>query len=307
MELLPKPVLSRVVDVYLRICARRSGLKLRKCGPFYEISNHADHSIRVARHHQFYVLDVLSSFDYYFDAVNPDLLDGRLTVDYSSPRYQEVRGFELFPVKTPSFTEPVVTANQYLDFARLVEGHVVLDLGAYSGLTSILFLQRVGKGGRVVAVDADEQNISCLRKNFELCMRLTGNAPVLLEGAAWSDCGGLEFSSEGNMGSSASSLVGSKRGKLVNVPSFTLSAIVEKFALERVDFVKCDIEGAELEVFKDTEFFARFKPRMIVEPHAVGGVLTTESFVPQLSKYGYRCKTVTQDGVTLPLVECEPG
>ncbi|CAK0769023.1 hypothetical protein CCP3SC1AL1_4600002 [Gammaproteobacteria bacterium] len=228
-------------------------------------------------------------------------------VDYSSPKYHEVVGFDLMPVFFPSFSEPVVATRQYLDFADLKSGQSVLDLGAYCGLTSIIFKESVGKFGSVVAIDADEKNVMASQKNFELYRKLTGKDIDLIYGAAWNHCDGLTFSSEGNMGSSATAVVGSSRGDVIPVKSFTLSKIVEVSGLKSVDFLKCDIEGAESVVFEDASFFEKFKPKILIEAHIAGGKETSEKFTKDLATYGYKCERINQVGeVGLPLFFCTP-
>ena len=106
------------------------------------------------------------------------------------------------------------------------------------------------------------------------------------------------------MGASIISCTGIK-SKSVRVPMVSLSDIVKKYNLKRVDFIKCDIEGAETLVFKDEEFFRNFHPRIIVEPHyLVNGNLSSSEVLRDLSKYGYRIKEIKQYGVDLPLLEC---
>jgi FkbM family methyltransferase len=207
----------------------------------------------------------------------------------------------------PAFAEPLGPTMQYTDFAALAPGMTVIDLGAYAGLTSMVFQDAVGPTGTVVAVEADEDNLIAIRKNFELYKSVTGVAITLLEGAAWRDDSGVEFSSEGNMGSSVMEIAGSGRGRARTVPSFTLSSITERTKLDRVDFVKCDVEGAEEVVFSDAAFFRRHSPRIIVEPHLVRGTLTSEAVIRELGSYGYSCEVVAQEGYApLPLVRCFP-
>lgn len=249
---------------------------------------------------------MINNFGYYFDAVRSERRDGAEVVDYSQPRYHDVIGFDRFPIFLPSICEPVITANQYLEFADLKSGQVVVDLGAYSGLTSILFKEVVGEGGKVVAVDADKQNFAAIDLNLGNYFERTGQKIASLYGAVWNHNRGLEFSSEGCMGSSASSIVGDKRGEIIRVPSYSLSEVAEKFELGTIDFLKVDIEGAEAVIFEDEKFFEKFRPKIIVEPHIVDAVETTGKCVRDLSRYGYECKRVAQVGSDLPLLECLP-
>ena len=251
--------------------------------------------IIVSTRHMIYIRDIVMQFDYYFNSVMP--VDN--VVDYSTPHAHKVEGFDLFPVVFPSFSEPILTTAQYTDFANLQPGQVVIDLGAYSGLTSIVFAEKVGCDGLVIAVEADEENYECAEKNLVSYYVRSGINIRLVHGAAWSHSKGIEFSCEQNMGSSAVDIVGG-RGRVVKVPSFTLTDITN--GLRRVDFVKIDIEGAESEVVKDWEFFNRYNPKMIIETHGKG---TDEAVQSTLESYGYTVRHIVQEGVRFPLLECE--
>jgi len=262
--------------------------------------------IRISRGHAVYLKDILALFDYYHKAVMPSNVDGVSLVDYSSPRYHDVIGYDLGPIMFPSLAEPVVTASQYLEFAGLSAGMTVFDLGAYSGLSSIMFSQAVGQDGIVIAVDADPINLACIHRNVGRFNKGTASSIRVMEGAVWNNSNGIEFSCEGNMGGSASSIVGRNRGQMLRVRTFTLSDLVHLNGITRVDFIKCDIEGAESVVFEDNKFFDRFRPRIIVEPHMVNGGLTSDKVIADLSPYGYTCRSIRQEGAELPLIECIP-
>jgi FkbM family methyltransferase len=286
--------------------ARRRGLRIRFGRDAIEVAN-GRRAIWIQLAHWFYASEIMDSFDHYFSAVAPVVRGTMRVVDYSFPHFHEVVGYARQPVFFPSFAEPMAPTGQYTDFAALEPGVTVIDLGAYAGLTSMVFQDAVGGSGTVVAVEADDNNVNAIRKNFALYRSVTGVDITLVEGAAWNDDAGIVFSSDGNMGSSAAAIVGPGRGPTRTVPTFTLSAIAERTGLDRVDFVKCDIEGAEAVVFADAAFFRRFGPKIIVEPHWVDGTLTTEALVRDLEVYGYACRTVPQRGyATLPLVECCP-
>jgi FkbM family methyltransferase len=261
--------------------------------------------VRVATRHLIYLDDILNSFDYYYGAVEPVEVDGKSIVDYSLPGFHLLKDFDLFPVFLPSFAEPFVTCSQYLEFAKLREGDVVLDLGAYCGITSIAFAERVGKNGKVIAVEADPENQRALEKNAALYSRLGGAAIDIVRAAVWKDCNGISFSSEGNMGSSAIEIVGHGRGNIVQSPSITLDSIAEQYSLSRVAFIKCDVEGAELHIF-NSEFLRNFRPRIIIEPHIVNGVLCHEAVANRLRALDYRIEFIQQTGVALPLVCAVP-
>jgi FkbM family methyltransferase len=211
------------------------------------------------------------------------------------------------PVVFSSFCEPLVTTNQYLDFAALKPADTVLDLGAYSGLTSIVFKEKVGNLGKVIAIDADSENMNTILENTKLYKLITGNCIDVIFGAVWNHSNGLSFSTEGNMGSSASEIVGANRGSVNMIKSYTLSELSEIGKVKSVDFIKCDIEGAEAVIFEDANFFQNHRPKIIIETHMKDGIETTEKCISDLTKFGYKCRKIIQTGVVLPLIECYPS
>jgi FkbM family methyltransferase len=295
-----------LIELYVRFKhevaerGRIRGYEIMSSSHHFDVVN-GDKVIRVAVKHFIYLDDIIAHFDYYFDCVEPVHYGSKHLVDYSVPKYHDVIGYDRSPVFFTSFCEPLKTTGQYLDFAKLNEGDRVFDLGAYSGLTSILFRDAVGDEGRVLAVEPDTDNLFALRKNLALYRAITRRDIKLVEGAVWHHNDGISFSSEGNMGSGANEILGYNRGKNIEVQSYTLSNLAEASGFDRVDFIKCDIEGAERYVFDDQPFFLRHKPKIIIETHGEG---TPDHCASVLARYGYRCRIIEQAGVYLPLMEC---
>lgn len=291
---------------------RGKGLQLRvKRDHIAIVDKDKRRQIWLSRNNAVYVPDMFNFFDYYFEAVEPfqqpAILGGHQIVDYSTPRFHRIAGFPDFPILCPSLAEPFVTCEQYLDFAQLSDGHTVFDLGCYSGLTAIAFSKSVGPTGRVVTLEPDPGNFAAAGDNIDLYSRISGVRNIdLLPLAVSGTKGKLTFSSEGSMGSSAASIVGAFRGRVIEIDCTTLGDLVEQTGVTRVDFIKMDIEGSELDVIRNAgEFLSTYKPRMIIEPHIVDGQLDSDAVVACLNEYGYRCDTITQFGVTLPLITAQ--
>ena len=265
--------------------------------------------IRLSYRHEVYLLDCVMFFDFYFGAVRPFEVGGRKIADFSTPRFHEVVGFDDFPVQFPSIPEPYATLDQYLSFAGLKDGDIVLDLGVYAGLTSIVFSRTVGARGRVFGFEADKTNFGVATTNLELARRFGIPANVLVvPKAVWSHGNGLEFSTEGAMGSSAVSLVGRGRGGTVKVPTTTLEAFCSEQGIDRIDFIKIDIEGAEVEVLESSQhLLSRLRPRMMIEPHLIEGQMTTDRCCAILKDAGYATRVVDQYGASTPLIEAWPN
>lgn len=249
-------------------------------------------AVRMNRQHAIYLRGMLLRFDYYFSAVRPEQ-DGSLSVaDYSAPRFHQLVGFDDFPAFFHSYPEPMGSTDAYLKFAQLKPGHQVLDLGAYAGMASILFSRRVGPTGHVAAYEPDLHNFKAARINIDMHTRYAGYSNISLhQQAVWSDCNGIEFSCDGNMGSSASSIVG-RRGKVEHVASTTLEAIMDSHKLDHLDFIKMDIEGAEIEVIGHSlPLLKRLRPALVVESHRVNDVHSAAECATLLRGIGYETWT----------------
>jgi FkbM family methyltransferase len=254
--------------------------------------------VKMNRGHAVYLRGMLLRFDYYFSAVRPYFEQGLSVVDYSSPRFQQLSGFEDFPVYFHSYPEPMASSDAYLSFANLKSGDVVLDLGAYAGMASILFSKQVGDHGMVVSYEPDPHNHEAATINTGMHKKFSGLDNIRLNRQAiWRDEGGLEFSCDGNMGSSASQIVG-KRGEVRQVETTTLDGILRKHGLTHIDFLKIDIEGAEIEVIKQSlPLLKRLKPPIVMESHRVDNQHSAAVCGELLHSIGYETWTSSGDDV----------
>jgi FkbM family methyltransferase len=292
---------------YLERLGTRHGISVRFAEEFIEIYRGSS-VLRLGLGQEVYSEGCISDFDYYFDSVTPLKMQGRYLADFSTPRFHRIAGFDHFPILIPTIPEPYVTVEQYLSFARLKPGGIVFDLGAYAGITSIAFSQTVGAEGAVFGFEADRINFEAASENLETARRFGIPAnTTLIQKAVWCHGNGLEFSSEGAMGSSAVSIVGKGRGQIVTVPTTTLADFCAEQGIGRVDFIKMDIEGAEIEVLESSrQLLSQLRPRLVIEPHYANGELTTARCCELLQSIGYKTEVVVQHGVSLPLIEASP-
>ena len=279
------------------------GFKSSKTLNFIRIRKDKD-ELRIKLSHAIYFNDVLDNFYFYFTSVYPKKINGYNVVDYSKPDYQKVKGFDKFSILFSSFAEPVSTIRQYLNFANLKAGDVAIDIGAYSGLSSIIFKEKVSKAGQVIAIEADPLNFESLIINTNNFKKIKNSQIHCIKAAFWSHNKGISFSSEGHMGSSASDFIGSDRGEKVFIPTVTLKEIINLYNLKKISFIKCDIEGGELEFINDS-LLQKYLPRLVIECHIVNNSSTEHECTRKLLSYGYNVKKVTQVGYPLPLLFCE--
>lgn len=255
--------------------------------------------------------DINANFDEFFSAVFAEKMSDLEVIDYSYPNYKKIKDFNAFKILTPSYSESYKTNQQYLNYFNIDSDSVVIDLGAFSGLTSIFFDQQITKNssnakGYVISLEPDATNYSCSKVNISKYNKMFHRNIRLLNKAVWSSSGFIDFSSEGTMGSSAVSVVGNRLNKMIRVESTTLSDLASSLKLQTVDYIKCDIEGGEIEIFKDSNFFDQFHPKMIIEPHLINNVICTDLVISYLNNYHYKITVIKQDGyLSLPLIVAE--
>jgi len=250
--------------------------------------------IRMGRAVWEHCLEVLRNFDWFFNSVDPDeRTSDTWVVDFSGPSYKTLAHSRLC-LHFPSMPEPDSTNEMYLEQADLKPGDVVLDLGAYAGGSTILFAQKVGPSGRVLALEPDSLNFQSLRRNLEA--HKIQNA-LLESSAIWDQDGECFFEAEGFMGSGLSE-VSERCHSTTRVPVLTLRSLLLRHGLSRVDFIKMDIEGAELRVVQQAlPLLCELRPRMVIEPHYLDykkGVLNTPELQALLEAGGFRTRLVGQ-------------
>ncbi|MBX3298114.1 MAG: FkbM family methyltransferase [Acidobacteria bacterium] len=135
---------------------------------------------------------------------------------------------------------------------RLVRaGDVVLDIGAHLGFYTLLLSRKVGAGGKVFAFEPNPTVLPSLVKSVST----VSNINLLQLGLA-DKAGDVElFIPEDASMSSLHDWTNGTAGTVdvVKIPIATLDELYESGAIPLPQFIKCDIEGAELSVFKGAQ------------------------------------------------------
>lgn len=143
-----------------------------------------------------------------------------------------------------------------------VAGDYVLDAGAGWGDTALHFANKVGPHGHVISVEFTPTNLAIMRKNFELNPSLKPRIEIV-ENALWNKSGNTMSYSENGP---ATRLGSNKPGATgTSVTCVSVDDLVKTKKLPRMDFIKMDIEGAELAALKGAEHTLRcFKPKLAI-------------------------------------------
>ena len=125
-------------------------------------------------------------------------------------------------------------------------GDVVVDVGAHIGLYTLRAARDVGGDGKVIAVEPDPQSFHILKDNVSL----NNLNNVLVVNAALSETSGQKtFYAATDPSLSGFELQPEARiRKIETVKIMTLDELLTNLNIEKVDWIKIDVEGAELQV-----------------------------------------------------------
>ncbi|MGQ9722672.1 MAG: FkbM family methyltransferase [Candidatus Jordarchaeum sp.] len=131
---------------------------------------------------------------------------------------------------------------------RLKKGDVVIDVGAHIGVFTLKASRLVDSERLVISVEPDPENYAMLLTNIRI-NSLKGVIPVRV--ALMDESGTVKMSRSGDAISHSVVLERSK--KYILVPALTLDELLGKLGVKRFDFIKIDVEGAELQIMKGSK------------------------------------------------------
>lgn len=146
------------------------------------------------------------------------------------------------------------------------EGDVVFDLGANQGETSLYFAQATGSRGKVYSFEPNPAMFAMLTRNIQLNPSLPCHAEPLAVGSAegMAEMRQLDGRNPGTVSIDSKDIPFG--GRLAPIRVTTLDRYVREKGIERIDMMKIDVEGFELEVCKGAEAsLRRWHPRLLLE------------------------------------------
>jgi len=186
----------------------------------------------------------------------------------------------------------LVQAHTVCNAIEYIQNPVIIDVGAHHGEYVLLIgglLKQNNRGGVIIAIEPDAANIAILKENVQ---RNNLQDIVIVVERAVSECAGeMDFVTQG---SESYLLPENSAGKRVacKVKVETLSDIICRFNLTKVNLLMIDVEGAELPVLKGFPW-ETMKPAMILcELHPYNWPIfgyTNKEMEKFLKEYNYRC------------------
>ena len=134
----------------------------------------------------------------------------------------------------------------YLDFVYLSEGDVVIEGGVFDGTDTVRFSEKAGKSGKIYGFDILGDTL--FRQRYDSFDLELGNIEIIPK-ALWKKRSHLYFSKNGHK----SKLQTQSEKGLFQTEAISIDEFVAFQDLESVDYIKLDVEGAELDVLQGAE------------------------------------------------------
>ena len=152
------------------------------------------------------------------------------------------------------FATMTIRENEMLELFRPKQGDTVVDIGAHMGKYTLIASMCVGANGKVIAIEAHPGNYEMLNRNI----KLNGLTNVTtLNFAVYSKEGKIKLYMPGEKSNRTiyNTLISTRatdEEKFVEVNADTLDDLLQnnEISCANVNWIKIDVEGAELEVLK---------------------------------------------------------
>jgi len=203
----------------------------------------------------FYLVPImLECFDQTFEDIGAVRTEGLDVLNFSKPGSHTYKRHGI-TLSFPGMPEDDSIAG-YTHWYAPAAGDRVFDIGAHAGFTACMFARMVGPSGRVIAFEPDAGSLGYLEKNIAA---LGVSNVTIVAKAVDAKSGTAVFNADGTMGAGLveHSIYG-KTGRHTAVETISLEDACIQFGIPQ--FVKIDIEGAELAVIEASAEFLKKTP-----------------------------------------------
>ncbi|HUI41529.1 MAG TPA: FkbM family methyltransferase [Terriglobia bacterium] len=235
----------------------------------------------------------LGCFDQTFEDIEAVPRGPLSILDFSGPGSHRYRRHGL-TLSFPGAPEDDSIAA-YTRWYKPKPGDLVFDMGAHAGFTTIIFSRMVGQTGRIVAFEPDPTNLGYLERNL-LAQNLSN--VTIVRKAIDARTGSACFNADGTM---SAGLVGHSvyghAGGQIEVETLSLQDACDQYGV--LQFIKMDIEGAEVGVVESAADFLKAHPINLAfdSYHRLrDGRFTWMLLEPALRSLGYGVKSEAEFG-----------
>ena len=220
-------------------------------------------------------------------SIFPKLMPKDLLIEFQGVKFMARRG------KTDILILNELSEPWMKSYFKPNKGDVVIDVGAHVGKYSLPAAKLVGEKGKVIAIEAHPGNFKALQTNI----LLNGFKNIIaIEIAAFNqDNKRLLLSGSRDNGFSLKSNL---KENSFEVETRTIDSLSQELGIEKVNWVKIDVEGAEVEVLEGMREVLRKnkKLRMLIEVHGENKYKVKELLE------GFQSKNLGGDDPNVPVI-----
>ena len=235
----------------------------------------------------------------------------KISIDSNTEPIVEVNGYKLsVNPKDPGISselllfkthEPITTK---LISRTLKKGITCLDIGGNLGYYTLLESKIVGNKGKVIVIEPSPENFRYLQKNLKL--QDTSNVEAY-NFAAGDKNGYTRFLIYEQSNGCMTIPEGEEAqfpGDVIKVPSKKIDSFLEEIQVNKIDFIRMDVEGYEYHIFQGMKnTLEKFKPAIQIEIHKnLMGKQKTKEFFKNLQNYGYEISSYIPRDIDAPLI-----
>lgn len=173
----------------------------------------------------------------------------------------------------------IFRTKQYTPTGMKFTPRTIIDVGAHIGMSTILFA-RTYPTAMIVAVEPQRANYEALRRNTAPYSNVR-----CIQAAVWTDDG--EVTMRPSLAHPKGTFEVGKDGS-ETVRAITMDSLLKEVDISSVDFLKMDIEGAEVEVFRHCEWMHAIQI-LSIELH--DRIVPGCSYAVHEALRGYGCET----------------
>lgn len=198
-----------------------------------------------------------------------------------------IDGVELISLNPLYYLVKHIYNYQY--YYKVNPGDTIIDAGAHNGILTTFFAKKSWPDGHVFAFEPDRTNFGKMQDHIILndCQNQVTTSDLLI----WDKTTELEFCESGDVSSSVHYF---KQGMpIVKKRAISLDEWATRKKIGKIDFIKMDIEGAEIEAIRGMiDILTKFKPNLaIASYHVVDGAPTHLYLEDFFRKINYPYKT----------------
>ena len=171
-------------------------------------------------------------------------------------------GYDIKLYGARALLDKIVINDQYSHKDCIVEkGDFVIDAGGCWGDTSLIFSSKAGNSGKVFTFEFFKDNLDILKANFSYNKNLTKNI-VLTEQPLYNDSNTYLYL---NHACADITTLTEKKNNSNKYKTISIDDFVKNNNIEKIDFIKMDIEGCELKaLYGAKNTLKTYKPKLAI-------------------------------------------